>query len=98
MISRLVNEAFTRADNIQYVLNDQFYYLLRNSIRQTQLYHVLWIHDFRGSNSHKQRDRVAWSQATEGYIEAMTAAIRAGSGRAPELPVFMCSSTSITAR
>jgi len=90
VISRLVNEPFTRSNSIQYVLNDQFYYLLRNSIRQTQLYHVLWIHDFRGSNSHKECDRVAWSQATEGYIEAMTAAISAlDRGERKELPVFM---------
>jgi len=93
VLGRLVGEPFTHTNAIRYVLNDQFYYQLQNTIRQTQHYHVLWIHDFRGRNSHRGRDRVAWSQAIGGYIEALTEAIegmdRGERGERAELPVFM---------
>jgi len=40
------------------------------------VYHVLWVHDYRGVNRHKVPDRVAWSQTIDGYVEALTRAIQ----------------------
>ena len=90
VLGRLAGEQFSRNNAIHYVLNDQFYYELRNTIRETRRYHVLWIHDFRGCNSRKDPDKVAWSQAIEGYVDALTTAIEAmDAGERDELPVFM---------
>jgi hypothetical protein len=90
VIGRVLGRDFTGGNEIRYVLNDQFVYELRNTIRATRHYHVLWVHDFRGFNARREPDRVAWSQATEGYIEAMTAAVEAlDRGERDELPVFL---------
>jgi hypothetical protein len=87
---QVLGESFSQANSIGYILNDQFYYELRNTIRETRQYHVLWIHDFRGRNEHKHPDRIAWSQATEGYIEAFAEAVREmDRGARRELPIFI---------
>jgi hypothetical protein len=90
VLGRLAGGEFSRNNAIQYVLNDQFYYELRNTIREARRYHVLWIHDFRGCNSLKEPDKVAWSQAIEGYVDALTEGIEAmDRGARDDLPVFM---------
>jgi hypothetical protein len=64
VVGRIEGDRFSRANTVRYILNDQFYYQLRHTIRETREYHVLWVHDFRGMNDQKAPDRVAWSQAT----------------------------------
>ncbi|MGH7723919.1 MAG: hypothetical protein ACREOU_00680 [Candidatus Eiseniibacteriota bacterium] len=87
---RLVGGPFTSGNSVNYVLNDQFHPLLRQTIRDTREFHVLWIHDFRGLNSLREEDRVAWTQVARGYIDAMTAAIGAlDRGERRDLPVFV---------
>lgn len=90
VVGRVLGATFSHGNDIHYVLNDQFYYELQRSILAARQYHVLWIHDFRGVNAEKQPDRIAWSQATEGYIKALTEAIEGlDRGERADLPVFI---------
>ncbi len=90
IVGRLVGNPFTSGNSVNYVLNDQFHPLLRQTIRNTREFHVLWIHDFRGLNSLREEDRVAWTQVARGYIDAMTAAIEAlDRGERQDLPVYV---------
>ena len=71
----LIGDRFTDANSVRYLLNDRFHYEFRRSLLETRVYHVLWVHDYRGLNRHKVADRVAWSQTIDGYVEAFTRAI-----------------------
>ena len=95
IVGKLVGGPFTSGNAVNYVLNDQFHPLLRQTIQETREFHVLWIHDFRGLNSLREEDRVAWTQVARGYIDAMTAAIGAlDRGERPDLPVFVVSAAA----
>jgi len=90
VIGEVVGESFTSANDVRYVMNEQFYLELRRSILETRNYHVVWIHDYSGRNGQKGPDRIAWSLAIDGYVDSFVRAIQAiDRGERDDLPHFL---------
>lgn len=66
----------------------QFQRELLRSIHEAEIYHVLWIHDYRGRNEVGEPDRVGFTQTVDGYLRALLERVRRydATGR---LPVFI---------
>ena len=71
LLARATGTDFTRANDIRYVANLQFHWELLRSIRQTQEYHVLWVHDFPALNPAGELDGAALDVMIDGYITAL---------------------------
>jgi hypothetical protein len=71
-----------------YINAPQFQSELIRTIHEAQVYHVLWIHDYRGRNDAGKPDAIGFLQTTEGYLRALLERVRAydETGR---LPVFI---------
>ena len=89
-LALVVDEPFTDANDIRYLLNDQFFSELMRTIRETREYHVLIIHDFRGLGNDRLCDHAGWMMAVDGYVDAFIRAVREiDGGTRDALPEFM---------
>ena len=90
VISRLTGQAFTDANCIEYLLNEQFHIHLKQMIQETQAYHVFVIHDFRGRVGKGDTDVIGWNVVVDGYIRVFRTAIREmDKGKRDRLPQFI---------
>jgi hypothetical protein len=71
IIQKAVDQPFTDANDVHYVTDELFQSELERMVRQTEDYHVLWIHDYRGVNQLKKPDAIAFQQTTEAYMKAL---------------------------
>jgi hypothetical protein len=71
ILARAVEEEFTDANQVDYVINELFQRELARTIRAAEDYHVLWIHDYRGVNQIGKPDEVAYRQTVEVYLRAL---------------------------
>lgn len=91
-IDALVEEALERplegGNAFLYLNAPQFQVELLRSIHDTETYHVLWIHDFRGRDGAGRVDRTGFRITAEGYLRALLDRVRAydETGR---LPVYL---------
>lgn len=70
LVGKAAGREFAPDNRIWYVLNEQFQWEMARSVRMAEDYHVLWIHDFRGYDSHSEPDTIAYEQ-TLNYLEAL---------------------------
>jgi hypothetical protein len=79
---------FTDGNATLYINAVQFQAELERSIHEADRYHVLWIHDYRGSDGLGNVDRTGFSQTTRGYLRALLERVRTydETGR---LPVYV---------
>ncbi len=91
LVERAVEERFTEGNLVWYLLNEQFQCHLSRMIHDTEDYHVLWIHDFRGYDSYGNPDEVAFRQVVHSYLESMTRRARQydETGRFPTYMIFL---------
>lgn len=75
IIAKAVEEPFTDANSIDYVINEQFHIELSRMIHETEDYHVLWIHDYRGLNAAGDPDEVGYLITTQAYLRALINAV-----------------------
>lgn len=88
ILARALGRAFTGGNAALYLNAPQFQVELTRSIRETESYHVLWLHDYRGRNSLGEPDRTGFHQTTSGYLQALTDAVRAYD-KTGRLPVYL---------
>ncbi len=88
LIERAVRQDFTRGNAHQYIVNEKFQWELLRHIRATEDYHVLWIHDYRGTDSAGRPDRIGFDQVYHGYLRALIDRVRAYD-TTRNLPVYM---------
>ena len=74
IIERAVDSRFTLANNVWYVMNEDFQLEMRRTVEEAEEYHVLWIHDFRGKIGGKP-DEIAFRQ-TLTYVRTLTRRVR----------------------
>jgi hypothetical protein len=88
LIETALGQSFEGGNTVAEIDATSFQTELTRSIRETESYHVLWIHDYRGWNDSGAPDRTAFEQSTEGYLAALLAAVQRydATGR---LPVFI---------
>jgi hypothetical protein len=87
---RLTAQKFTRTNDIKYMMNERFHPELLRMINETEVYHVLLIHDFTGWNADGSPDPYGWGMVAKGYMHALTKAVREiDAGKRRRLPQFM---------
>ncbi len=69
IIERLVKQEFTDDNAAAYLSGQQFQFELSRMIAQTERYHVLWIHDYRGVTPEGRPDKVAFAMTLHGYMK-----------------------------
>jgi hypothetical protein len=88
IVERAVGKGFTSGNDIHYVINEQFQWELGRMIHVAEDYHVLWIHDYRGTNNLGDPDVVGYRMSTGGYLKAMINNVRKYD-QTGKMPVFM---------
>ena len=88
IIEKAVEQEFTDANDVHYVINELFQPELERMIHKTEEYHVLWIHDYRGLNEIGEPDAVSYRQTVKAYLEALTEKVRAYE-TTRKIPVYM---------
>ena len=88
VIGRMVGTEMTSGNELTYILNDQFHWELMHSIENATDYHVLWIHDFRGTNAKGLPDEMAFEQIARAYFPAMIKHVQ-NYDRIGRFPTFM---------
>jgi len=89
-VAALTGRSFTDANSIEYLLNQEFHVEMKRMIRETQSYHVLIIHDFRGRYDGNETDKIGWDVVVDGYIRAFVEAIdEIDRGEREQLPQFL---------
>ena len=71
LVERATRQPLTRGNKRWYIENDQFQAELSRMIRETEDYHVLWIHDFRGYDSEGDPDEEGFKQVVDSYLPAL---------------------------
>lgn len=82
---------FSEANFVSYVINEQFQYHLSRTIRQAREYHVLWTHDFRGTDDNGHPDELSYRQVLRSYLAAMIERVQAydSTGRFPAYMILL---------
>jgi len=90
VMAAVTREQFTEANTIQYLLNNAFHLEVKKLIRNTQVYHIMIIHDFQGRHSDGATDVIGWDVVVDGYIRAFSDAVDAiDAGTRESLPQFI---------
>jgi hypothetical protein len=72
IIEAAVQQKFTNANDVHYVINELFQPELFRMIHAARDYHVLWIHDYRGQNTQGDPDKIGFTQTVDAYLVALT--------------------------
>ncbi len=91
LVGRALGRGFEGGNAVLAVNGPQFQPELLRTLRETETYHVLWIHDIRGVASPGHPDRVGFELATEGYLRSLLEAVREydETGRLPIFLIFL---------
>jgi hypothetical protein len=88
IIEKAVEQKFSAANDVHYVINELFQPELARTIRSAEDYHVLWIHDIRGLNSVGEPDEISYRLVTEAYLQTLIKRIREYESTR-KIPVYM---------
>lgn len=88
ILEKAVEETFTTGNDVYYVVGGQFQSELYRMILETENYHVLWIHDYKGVNSAGNPDEISYRMTREGYLRALTDAVK-NFEATQKIPVFI---------
>ena len=91
LIDSITGVRFTDRNEVRYLANLQFHWELLRTIRETQDYHVLWIHDFPAITSQGRLDSAALDQVVDGYLTTLAERLEAydSVGRIPMYFIFL---------
>ncbi|GAK60531.1 hypothetical protein U27_00428 [Candidatus Vecturithrix granuli] len=76
LLEQITQQQFSDANQIYYIINEEFQSELTDSILQAQDYHILWIHDYRGVTPEGEPDSIGLRQTVRAYLAALTQAVR----------------------
>jgi hypothetical protein len=76
VIEAAVEQKFTDANDVHYVINEQFTTELARMILEAEDYHVLWIHDYDGTNHAGKPDEIGYGMTLEAYMAALITAVK----------------------
>lgn len=91
LVERATGEQFTHGNKHWYVDNEQFQAELTRTVLETEDYHVLWIHDFRGYDAAGAPDEMSFKQVMHGYLRALIDRVRLydSTGKIPQYFIFI---------
>ncbi len=76
IVERAIGERFSGGNRVSYVINEQAQYQFSRMIHAAREYHVLWIHDFRGTDDQGDIDQQSYRHVLASYLRAMTDRVR----------------------
>jgi hypothetical protein len=90
LIERAVDGQFEDGNRIYYVLNEAFQFEFSRTVALAERFHVLWIHDIRGSGETGGVDKVSTLQIRE-YLKALTDRVQRydETGRLPQYHIII---------
>jgi hypothetical protein len=88
LLERALGRGFEGGNRIRALDAPQFQRELLRTLRETEDYHLLWIHDLRGKDSEGRPDRTGFELVTEGYLRSLLEAVRAYD-RTGVIPVYV---------
>lgn len=71
LLERVTGVQFAEHNKLTYVTNLQFHWELLRMIRETQRYHVLWVHDFPALKRKGTLDAASLTQVVDGYLTTL---------------------------
>jgi hypothetical protein len=91
LIDSITGVKFTDHNEVRYLASLQFHWELLRTIKETQDYHVLWIHDFPAITSQGLLDWAALDQVVDGYLTTLAERVEAydSVGRIPMYFIFL---------
>ncbi len=91
LIDSITGVKFTDHNEVRYLANLQFHWELLRTIKETEDYHVLWIHDFPAITSQGLLDAAALDQVVDGYLTTLAERLEAydSVGRIPMYFIFL---------
>jgi phosphatidylserine/phosphatidylglycerophosphate/cardiolipin synthase-like enzyme len=88
LIGRAVDQPFSDGNAAYTFAGQQFDAELIEMLHATEDYHVLWVHDLRGTDEIGDPDSVAFAVVVNGYLDALTQKVK-GYDRAGKLPLYI---------
>jgi hypothetical protein len=88
LLERALDRPFTHGNRIEYFDALRFHGELLRTIRETRVFHLLWIHDLRARRDDGETDLAGFQVVTEGYLTALVEAVRRHD-RGEDLPLFL---------
>ena len=88
ILELVTGDTFSDANEVYYVINEQFQTELARMIHEAEDYHVLWIHDYSGINHAGNPDRIGFRQTVESYFGALIKSVHAYDATG-KMPVYM---------
>ncbi|MGE5176642.1 MAG: hypothetical protein ACM3JJ_09745 [Hyphomicrobiales bacterium] len=89
VLASVTGEPCTDANQVEYLMMEQFHLALKRMIRETKDYQVTIVHDFRGRTDSGVADVYGWDLVVDGYLAAFIDAVRdLDAGRRRRLPEF----------
>ena len=88
IIALALGTGFTEGNAALYLNAPQFQVELTRSIHDTETYHVLWIHDYRGRDELGLPDHTGFAQTARGYLRALVDDVR-NYDRTGRLPIYL---------
>jgi len=91
LIDSITGVKFTDHNEVRYLANLEFHWELLRTIKETEDYHVLWIHDFPAITSQGLLDSAALDQVVDGYLTTLAERLEAydSVGRIPMYFIFL---------
>jgi hypothetical protein len=91
LVDSITGVKFTDNNEVRYLANLQFHWELLRTIKETEDYHVLWIHDFPAITSQGLLDSAALDQVIDGYLTTLAERVEAydSVGRIPMYFIFL---------
>ena len=91
LVDSITGVKFTENNEVRYLANLQFHWELLRTIKETEDYHVLWIHDFPAITSQGLLDSAALVQVVDGYLTTLADRVEAydSVGRIPMYFIFL---------
>lgn len=91
LIERASGQRLAGGNKVLYLASLQFHWELLRMIRETETYHVLWIHDFPATTPEGGLDGAAYSQVVDGYLTTLAERVERydSTGTLPSYFIFL---------
>ncbi len=88
LIKRTLGYDFTEKNAVDVLDSHDFIWQLKRTIEETQDYHVLWVHDYRGTDSFGNPDRIGFDLTVNSYLKVLTERVKEYD-KTRKMPVFI---------
>lgn len=88
IIEKTLDYNFTEGNVVVVLNSNDFMKQIKRTIEETEDYHVLWVHDYRGIDSFGNPDEIGFDLSVNSYLEVLTERVKEYD-QTGKIPVFM---------